>query len=340
VSALDDYLLYVISAWREMSWPSFRKVFDALYTQARKGEEGEEDVSLIRSRSLRVLDWLGHCDVCARQGADRIFAAPPVLARLPVTGFIHAVLCGARAPCTAETMLEACKRHGCDPLIDAQAHDKNTACVPQRIALVSESDEALASVARDVGVACPDAPPACGLLNFSGSLDEYIQSRPLVDAPDLNWPRRDYDTQALRFRQELRSEEVRLSVYENPVRPERLHQFWQSKAFREVDRDWGRYAVLRHAGVSVLAYDPRRFIFVVPTGAPLPRLLARACVLCSGYAPAFVPRAACPIASPERIGFHVFHAVPPMVAQTVASKLSQRLDLAALDALMVEDSHD
>jgi hypothetical protein len=112
VSAPDDHLLHVVSARREMSWQSFRTVFDALYAQV--GGECAEDVAFIRSRALRLLDWLGHCDVSGRQGTDRIFAAPPVLARLPVTGFVHAVLCGARSPRTAGILQEACERHGCD----------------------------------------------------------------------------------------------------------------------------------------------------------------------------------------------------------------------------------
>jgi hypothetical protein len=340
VSTHDDHLLYVITARRELNWQAFRKVFDALYAQANLGGDGDEDVSHLRSRALRVLDWLGHCDVAARGETDCIFAAPPVLARLPVTGFVHAVLCGARSPCTAVVLRAACERHGCDLRIESQAHDGNMVWVPQRMALEAESGEALASIARDAGVACPDAPPACGLLDFSGSLNEYLQARPQVQAPELNWPRRDYDVQSLWFRPGGGEKEARLSVYEDPLRPSRLYCLWQGRAYREVERDWGRYAMLRQAGVDVLVYDPRRFILLVPSGAPLPRLLARACALCSGFAPAFAPRDVCSIASRERTGFHVFRAVPPVVAETAASKVCQRLTITALDAFAVEEPHD
>jgi hypothetical protein len=176
-------------------------------------------------------------------------------------------------------------------------------------------------------------------VEFSGSLQEYLQSRAQVQSPELDWPRRDYDVRTLQFRPGGGAEGVRLSVYEHPLRPERLHHFWEGKAYWKVERDWGRYALLRHAGIDVLAYDPRRFLLLVPSGAPLPRLLARACVLCSGYAPAFSQRAGCPIASPERTGFYVFRAVPPVVARTVANKLCQRLNITALDPLAAEDSH-
>jgi hypothetical protein len=158
-----------------------------------------------------------------------------------------------------------------------------------------------------------------------------------VEVRDLDWARRDYEVRSLQFRMARASaDEVRLSVYEHPVKPATLCYFWHSGAYREVDRDWGRYALLRHAGVEVLVYDPRQFVLLVPSGAPLPRLFARACVLCSGHAPRFVRRGKVPLASRERIGFHVFRGVPPVVARTLAGKLRQRLTITKLGPLPVE----
>jgi hypothetical protein len=209
--------------------------------------------------------------------------------------------------------------------------------VPRHIALEADSEEAIASVAQEIQVAYTQAPPAWGLLQFSGSVDEYLHSRPQVQAPELDWPRRDFGVEVLQFRaRDTVPEDVRLCVYEHPLRPERLYYLWHGGSFQEVDREWGRYALLRQAGVHVLAYDPRRFILAVPSGAPLPRLLARACALCSGYAPQFLRRADYPLESPERTGFHVFRGVPPVAARTVAEKLGQRLDITTLDRLSME----
>jgi hypothetical protein len=339
MSGHDDDLLHIVSAWREMNWQSFRKAFDTLHAQAAAGGAGEEDVSRLRSRALRLLDWLGHCDVSARGGTDRIYAAPPVFARLPVAEAAQAVLCGARSPRTAEILRDMCRRR-CQLHIERQSPEGESGHLPLRIVLEADTPAALAEVAREAGITCPESPPACGLVEFAGSLHEYLQSRPQTQAPEIDWPRRDYDVRALQFRPGERAEDVRLSVYEDPLRPVRLHRLWQGGAYREVERDWGRYALLRQTAIGVLAYDPRRLTLLVPSGAPLPRLLARACVLCSGRAPVFVRQAACSPVSQERFGFHVFRAVPPVVAQTVAQKLCQRLNITGLDALLAEESHD
>ena len=337
MSERDDDLLHIVSAWQEMSWPSFRSAFDSLHARlGRAGDPGVEAGSRLRWRALRLLDWLGHCDVPGRHGANRIFAAPAVLARLPVTGFPEAILCGTRSPRTSVVLEDACRRHRCWLAIDRQS-DGGGGYVPRRFAVGAESDEAIGRVAQETRASYLRIPPALGLLQFSGSVDEYIQSRTEVKAADLDWPRRDFDPNILQFRARgALPEEVRLSLYEHPLRPERFYYLWRGGSYREVDRDWGGYALLAHAGVHVLAYDPRRFILVVPSGAPLPRLLARACTLCSGHAPRFVRRASCPLVSPEHVGFHVFREVPPAAARIVAEKLRQRLDTVTLATLPME----
>ncbi len=338
MSEREDDLLHIVSAWRVLSWRSFRKVFDIL--QARLGRVGDQDVlagSRVRRRALNLFDWLGHCDVPAGAAADRIYCAPPVLARLPGTRLPQAVLCGARSPHTTDVLQSACLRHRCRLTIESQLQNAEAAYVPRRIVVEAESAEAIADVAQEIRVTYAAAPPAWDLVQFSGSLDEYLMSRPLVRLPDIDWPRRDYDTNLLQFRPGgAVPEHVRLSRYEHPLLPARRYYLWYGEAYREVERDWGRYALLRRAGIHVLAYDPRRFILAVPSGAALPRVLARGCTLCSGYAPRFVPQAECPPGSPGRAGLHVFLGVPLVAAQTVADKLGQRLDIRTLPTLLVE----
>jgi len=334
----EDDLLYIVSAWGGLSWRSFRKVFDILH--ARLGRTGDENGlagSRMRWRALNILDWLGHCDVPTGAAFNRIYCAPPVLARLPGTGLPHAVMCGARSPDTTDVLSSACLRHGCRLTIERQLQDAGAAYVPRRLVIEADSQEAIIDVAREIRVTYTAAPPGWDLVQFSGSLDEYLMSRPLIRLPDIDWPRRDYDTKLLQFRQGgAVADRVRLSQYEHPLLPARRYYLWHGETYRDVERDWGRYALLRRAGVHVLAYDPRRFILAVPSGAALPRVLARGCTLCSGYAPRFVPQANCPPASPGRAGLYAFRGVPLVAAQTVADKLGQHLDIRTLPTLYME----
>ncbi len=335
MSADDDELLHVVSAWGEVSWRSFRNVFDILH--ARFGQVRESDMlSIRRRRVLDLLDWLAHCDVGGDGAARRIHCAPPLLAGLPGRS-PQAVLCGARSPHTADDLRNTCLRHRCRAIVERQAANGGLVFVPRRIVIEGESAEAIAGVANEMRVTYLAAPPAWDLAQFSGSLDEYLIARPLLHLPDIDWRRRDFDTHLLQFRVigDVQNQ-LRLSRYEHPLLPARRYFLWFGEAYREVEREWGRYAMLRQRGVHVLAYDPRSLILAVPLGAALPRVLARACGLCSGHAPRFVPRSECPSGTPGQAGLHLFVGVPLAVAQMVADKLAQRLDMRWLSTLLPE----
>jgi hypothetical protein len=101
-----------------------------------------------------------------------------------------------------------------------------------------------------------------------------------------------------------------------------------------VDRDWGRYLILKEARRNVLAYDARHFLLAVPVSAPLPRLLARACTLCSGYAPRNALASGQAVTLPAPCSYEVYSAVPPDIATTVAAKVSQKLVPVSLDCFL------
>lgn len=330
MSEREDDLLHVVSAWRELKWRRFRNAFDILYPTE---DQGNIVRSSARRRALNLLQWLGHCDVPAA-ATEPIYCAPPVLARLPATRFPQAVLCGARSPHTTDALQGVCARYGCRLLIGCQPQNMEAAYVPRRIVVEADFENAIADVAQEMHIKYSAVPAAWDIVKFSASLDEYLMSCPLVRLPDVDWARHDFDTKLLQFRPVGPAPgHVRLSRYQHPLFPAMRYYLWNGSAYREVDREWGRYARLRHAGIHVLAYDPRRLILAVPSGAALPRMLARACTLCSGYAPRFVPQTDCPSGSLGRAGLHVFPGVPMVVAQIVADKLDQSLDIKTLPTL-------
>jgi hypothetical protein len=98
----------------------------------------------------------------------------------------------------------------------------------------------------------------------------------------------------------------------------------------------GRYAVLREAGASAVAYDESTGEVAVPQGVPLPPLLARACALCTGYAPRTVPRSVVSSSLTGHSKLTVYGGVPPDVLATVAAKAGQA---AKVGRLSVERSY-
>lgn len=73
-------------------------------------------------------------------------------------------------------------------------------------------------------------------------------------------------------------------------------------------------------------------MMIVPTDAKLPCLLERALTLCSGYMPEYRDRIdSLAKLLPKIIGFQLFQAIPPQIAEMTAKKLNQTLVIQSLD---------
>lgn len=326
-----SHLLYVLSARRKMSWRSFKEVFDALATtggsthyQPESARDGDWEGRFARRQTASVLDALAHCDFDWEEGGGRVYVAPPVLARLPRAGLPQAVLCGARSPQTYNQLEKACVAHGAT--VEWTEQPTSVAFVPPRVVVQAASVESLEGAARELDIACAIQPPAWELLHFSSSLDDTLGACHWAEVMDLNWRRRDFDVCMLHFRESrAQASGVQLIRYTHPRRQTRKHYVIRDGLAAIMDLDWGRYAVLESVGRNVLTYDERSFDFVVPAGAPLPRLLARSVALCSGFAPHYLPRKDSSWSSPESHAFNVYRSIPPQVAERIAEKLGQKL---------------
>jgi hypothetical protein len=335
VREVDDYLLFAVSAWRQMSWQNFKNVVDALYLKYASVIHSNGNARHRAWRSLRALESLGHADAAFGESQSTVFCSPPALCRLPISGFPQAVLCGARSPTTEAALEDACRGFSCRLSIERHPGDAANPFIPGRVAVESESQEALSQLALRLRVPLSPAPPAWVLLEYSGTAEEYALSRPIVQAPEIDWPRLDSDTDLLRFRSPSSGARAeRLSKYQHPTRGTTLYQFWDGGAYQNVDRDWGRYLVLKKSTRNVLAYDARHFLFAVPASVPLPRILARACALCSGYAPRPGSRRGGPVTLPAHCEYDIFSGVPPDIATTTAAKVGQTLVPTTLDGFL------
>lgn len=331
----DDYLLFAVSAWRQMSWQNFKKVFDGLYLKYAAPGHLNGSTRQFAWRSLRVLECLGHADAAFDASQSTIAAAPAVLCRLPISGLPQAVLCGARATGTKAALEVACRGLPCTLSLQPQPGGALGAFLPARIAVESETEEALSQLASKLRIGLSAVPPAWVLLEYSGAVEEYALSCPTVQAPEIDWPRLDFHTERLQFRLPCSgTTAVRLSKYQHPARGTTLYQLWRGAAYQNVDRDWGRYLALKESARNVLAYDARHFLLAVPASAPLPRLLARACALCSGYAPRPAGPSGKPLALPSACVYEVYSGVPPDIAATVAAKVGQKLLPVTLDCFL------
>lgn len=333
MSEADDFLLYALSARVELSYRAFKETFNNLYSK-RYGYDlsGHDALERHWRNTLRGLDSLGHCDVIYRDGSNKIVVAPSRLARLPILGLPQAILCGSRGPQTLNLIKEK-KGIIVDRIeVESLSQETRSPCIPQRILVTAEDEHAMDVFAQELDIEYLHIPPSWIIASNSGSLEEYTNQLKWSPVTDLDWARGDYDPATLHFNRNLRVVgSVRLSSYRNPQTTLENHFFIDRGQRSAVDLFWGRYLLLSELQIHVIIYDPRKMLMAVPVGAPLPRLLARALALCSGYAPQYMPRAKVQVKSREAFGFDVFSAIPPSLASTVAAKLNQNLVHTNLD---------
>jgi hypothetical protein len=234
-----------------------------------------------------------------------------------------AILAGVRSPDTRPDIENACAVTRCQLTVSPQSSD--VAFVPARFLIEAETEEALHELARSLDVHFDPRPSAWVIACFAATLDNYLGHVPWRDDGELNWQRKEFSCERIRFQSGRSSGAAALTRYTNPKRSTVLHIFKRAGKFAEVDCDWGRYAILHETGLNMLVYDEKKQLFAVPSGAPLPRLFARSLGLCSGLAPVFLSKDEAGWVSPESAGFDVFRAVPSSIAHLVAEKLGQSL---------------
>ncbi len=318
-----DRLLFAISAKRELGWPSFKKMFEQICAESL-AEDELRDANLARYETARGLDALGHLDLDFTSPA-RLYVAPPAMALLPVSGLPVAVLAGARSPRTLQELSARILRRGTSLVLAATNQPQEPRSFPARIAVLAETRGDLRSLAVESGLAFQEEPASWRILNFAGSLSEYMTGIKWQRGDALNWERQQFDVQGLRFLKTPSGSETGLIRYVHPSRQYPLYVLWSGADAAHVDPDWGRFAILKAAGRDVVFYERSTGAFIVPVTIPLPRLFARAMCLSSGLAPRILPASAVsvPLDAPQ---YRVYTNVPLDHAHMAARKLDQRLN--------------
>ncbi len=314
-----DILLYVLSAWRQISWHNFKQCFDEIQRKSVEtvGYDAMQTAYSHRWRALRDLSTLGHIDVRFERKSIRVAVAPPVLAALPSFGNPKAVLCGARSPSFIEGLRVASVNANVELTIDSQSDASPYA--PARVEIQADKAVHIKFVADSIGIHYLDTPPARLLAHASISLSDYCLGLAWSSEPEIDWDRKDFDTCRLQFRPPSRTLSLqRLSRYQHPSSPLRHYRLWQGYQSAEIDLDWGRYAILALTAQSVLWYLPNRIV-LVPYELPLPTLLARAVGLCSGHCPTLTEGVEWNLEG----CYQVFSSVPPSIFNKIAGKVDQ-----------------
>lgn len=296
-----DLLLEWTSECGEGSWQRFRDAHEWLF-------EGATSTTWrpTPSFSARTLSMLGHLEIDWQAGAWASCA--PVLTLLPSAG-AHALLTGGRTRALHD-LLE-------DIIWDEDAEDFYLHEQPQRDAptalLISGKDEsAIEGLAGQLNIPY-ELSVSERLSRALPTLDSYLalsRSTPAAkgygvehfDLQTLTWASSDSDREPGLYRYDV-------------VGPPTFRLLDDDGCFYDLDLATGIYAALSRWGENVLRYQAESVngTLVVPIGAPLPTLQARAAALCSGLAP------------PRRARALTYWNVPLETAELIARSLDQTL---------------
>jgi hypothetical protein len=312
--ASHNDLLYVVSAKKDLSWQKFKGIV-RYFTQ--------DEVEKVEWELLRDLSALGHCDYHFDYRKSRIYATPPVLARLPWNGLPKAVLSGARSPDILKRLEDYCDRSNSYLHLQIDSQPKST-LLPSRICIEAGSMKDLAILAERFDFKLPTHPSAWSILHFSGSLETYCSNLKWIDnqLPDDNCQY--FNISALKFQESqlFQSDSRHKLTKSKDVRDLSIFFLWNEQKRAEVESDWGRLALLSMDGIkNLLVYDESKFILVVPASVPLPKLYQRVLVLCSGYASNVISQRGLNPNYPTLYNFNLYRDVPLVIAALVAQKL-------------------
>lgn len=312
-----DQLLYVISVKQTMLWQRFKQIVNCLYFQDDE-QKGQQHL-IIRF----FLDSLGHCDFDFTDN-NKVYACPPVLVRLPNPTIPQAILSGLRFPDTLQRLSQVCYSMNRHIYLEVTPQPGKYKLLPQRVLIQTETEHELEEIATHFNFHYSAIPTAWSLVNFSDSLEEYLPA--FEEQGELNWDKKTFDPQNFEFKTNPSLDSnIHLTEYTHGTTQVRYYYFWRDQQSAKVDKTWGIYAVLQALQQNVLRYDPDNALMAIPTGASLPKLLERALTLCSGYIPEYRQL------SGSQIRFKVFRDIPDLIANKLAEKLCQTLQIQSLD---------
>lgn len=323
-----DELLYVISIKKKISWEEFNKFLELLYNRHQNGNFDENKIKNNRNKVVNFLQALGHCEFDFCDKNRKVYAAPPVLVRLPLLDSAQAILAGARTPQTINKLRDSCQYFG-EHIKVVITEQPEPILTPARICIQAKDVAELQEIANVLKIEFSDTPPAWSILHFAASLEDYLAPLKWEKMAELKTLKKGtFDPIYCKFTESDTEVNTRLSEYKHPNTQQNIYYLWQEEKCAEVNRDWGRYVIFKELGINVIIYDKISCILAIPAGARPPKLLERALTLCSGYVPVYKPNL--PDYKSEIRGFYLYRNIPPRMAEITAAKLGQTFSYQSL----------
>lgn len=289
-----NVLLSFLTIRQKLKAKDFYAAFEFLSTIKLKRIDNGTFRNITRAKkfALNYYDYLGFVDYDYHN--DSIIINPPQLIYIPSFSGRSVLLIGARDKSLVDAILKNAVNYKLHVEINSQYSSNENLLLPDRIvihAFENDGDWSIRKLAESLKIKFnSERLHQIGLYLLNGTVDGYEQvvlekNRSLDDYGSCS--KYIFNPSSLAM-DKLENEEFdkNMSLLEYKFREwERIQVLWKDGKCYKVDRNWGRFLVLKNLQKNVIVYDRDKKIVAIPTSTPLPRLLFESITLMSGFAP-------------------------------------------------------
>ena len=316
-------LIYKMSLLGEIKLEQFNELLNEVSIGEKNGYA--INFSSLRSTILRILESLGYCEV--DYAKRKIMMCAPSLVRLPGVGMPRVTLVGARSPELLAKLRQLVKEQHGNANIYSKQQKKFGLGIPPSMYIEADSVDTLENISSGLRIKSQLETPASYLLVAMSESSQAIYNS--LEFRYMGWDSENsniFDTNKLKFLSNPSRIDTGLVDIIDKISNQHSFFFYKGEQAAGIVADFGRYVSLEHDRRDILTYNAQTWQLAVPSGVPLPEMLAKSLTMCSGLPPSNVINATEGIEGiPGNCPLDVYYEVDERVAASVASKVGQTL---------------
>lgn len=307
----------------------FYTVFEFLHSKylGNKSQNENFNYSKIKKASLNFFDYLGYLDY--EYETKSIVVNPPQLIFIPANKGRKVLLIGGRDSSLMNAIIETAPKHHLQVEITRQFQSNEDLMLPDVITLKSFGNHSdsfgeknLIAFAKELNIKFnPAELVQVSLQHFCSDISDYEKdtfSNRETELTYEDWAKYIFNPGTLKLDKSFSENfDKDFTMLEYRLRPwEFHHRLWVNQKCYDIDKNWGKYLVLKHHNKDVILYDRNKEKVAIPPELPLPRLLAESIMLLSGFAPEY--------AFIKGKSYRVYENIPSIFIQNLFKKLGQQ----------------
>ena len=273
-----------------------------------------------KKAALNLYDYTGVIDYDYE--SKKIVVCQPQLIFTPSTQGRKVLLIGARDSLLVNSIITTAPKHNLQVEITKQFSSNEKFLLPDVITIKAfgeRGERDIISFANEIKIEFSQNDfLQIALQLFSAKIEEYENKLQLTNEDDYGWARRIFNPENLKYeRNESPTFDKSFSLIEYKLNEYTYYnKFWKDGKCYQVDKNWGKYLMLKQFKKNVILFDGVRKRVAIPLATPLPRLLSKSIMLLSGLAPDFIDI--------DGRYYRIYENIPGIFTENLFRKLGQQ----------------